>query len=111
MGVKAVAVKPGVPLQPCVHARCRRRVFPVWVMKQRGAPETVVLDAEPSTWEKGARIKLTTVNAEGRQLAQRLTNRQLHLAFAVREFYVPHEELCEVARKKRPTAKRGAGHA
>lgn len=102
---------PQVPLVACEHRRCRRKVFRAKVMKQSGAPIDVILDGAPSTWVDGARVKLTGVNSIGEQLARRLTQSQIHEAFAVRELYVEHSERCEVAMKRKPTARKKEGHA
>lgn len=104
---------PRAPIVPCEHGRCRRKVFQARVWKQRGAPEVVVLDAEPVSWADGARIKLLQSGhlPDGVQLVKKLTNRMIHEAFAVPGLYVPHSERCEVALKRKGAAKKGAGHA
>jgi hypothetical protein len=86
-------------------------VFPGRIVKARGAPTDVVLDAEPSTWERGARIKLNGMQVAGFELAEKLTQSQIHKAFAVKEMYVPHAEVCEAAQKKTGAKKKDGTHA
>lgn len=100
-----------MPVVPCEHGRCRRKVFPARIFKARGAPVDVVLDATPSTWAEGARIKLAGVNSMGQQLAEKLTSSQVHRAFAVKEMYVPHEQVCQVAQKRTGAKKKDGTHA
>jgi len=97
--------------RPCGHSRCKRLVATVTMLTARGAGR-LDIDAEPSTWELGARIKLIASDhlPEGRQLAEKLTQSQIHRAFAVKALYVPHVEVCQAAQKRTAASKR-AGHA
>lgn len=100
-----------MPVVACEHApRCRRQVFPARIVKNRGVPTDVVLDAAPSTWQEGARIKLNGMQVAGFELASKLTQSQIHKAFAATEMYVPHDEVCGAAQKK-TGAKKKDGHA
>lgn len=71
-----------------------------------------ILDGEPKTWDEGARIKLLNSDhmPDGVQLAEKLTSAQLHKAFAVKEWYVPHATVCEAFQKRTAASKR-SGHA
>lgn len=71
-------------------------------MKNRGAPVEVEVDAEPSTWANGARIKLVPSDhlPDGEQLAEKLTAAQAHRAFATPHLWVPHVDLCSAQKKK-----------
>lgn len=84
------------------HPRCSRPVLDAKIVKDRGAPVDVVLDAEPSTWAEGARIRLLAADHVPHQLAQRLTTARG--AFAVTALYVEHRERCE-AEQRRTKAK------
>jgi len=104
---------PRAPLRPCQYApRCKRQVFDAKILKQRGAPLDIVLDAVPQTWEEGARIRLTNSGhlPEGRQLAEKLTAVSGGRAFSSPGLYVEHHEVCE-AEQRRTRAKKTEGHA
>ena len=87
--------------QQCEHGRCTRLVFPVKVMKTRGVPVEELLDAEPVTWEDGARIKLLPSGhlPVGQQLAKLLTVATISHAFAA-ELFVPHREVCKAMQRR-----------
>lgn len=87
---------------PCGRGRCKRKLFAVQIMKARGAPVTEEVDAEPSTWTDGARIKLVPSDhlPDGVQLAEKLTAAQAHKAFATRDLWVPHADRCPAQKKK-----------
>jgi hypothetical protein len=95
-------VTPRSPLTPCGRGRCKRNTYTVKIMKARGAPVAEEIDAEPSTWVDGARIKLLPSDhlPDGEQLAERLTQAQMGRAFAVKHLYVPHADRCSAQKKK-----------
>lgn len=94
----------------CEHRRCRRRVFDANIIKNRGAPEAVVLDAEPKAWIDGGRFKILPTG-QPVTTVQKLTASQIHRAFGRNTaLYVEHREVCE-AEQRRTTAKKTAGHA
>jgi hypothetical protein len=101
------------PLRACANSRCRRKVFDATLVKDRGAPVDVVLDAQPRTWEQGGRIRLCVSDhlPPGRQNAEKLTGASTRRAFAVREFYVEHSELCEAEQRKKGAKKKDGTHA
>lgn len=99
-----------LPLRPCEHARCKRRVFDAQIIKLRGAPVELVLDAVPQTWEQGARLKI--IPAGGVKITvTKLTATMAYKAFG-RDvvLYVEHREMCQ-AEQRKTKAKKGAGHA
>lgn len=100
-----------MPVVACEHPRCRRKVFPARIVKARGVPTDVVLDAEPSTWDRGARIKLVGFQQQGFEVVDKLTQSQIHKAFGVGELYVPHAEVCEAAQKRTGAKKKDGTHA
>lgn len=104
---------PRAPLRPCANTRCTRQVFDAKIVKDRGAPVDVVLDAQASTWAEGARIKLTTSDhlPPGQQHAEKLTGAQIHRAFGVREMYVEHAEVCEADQRRKGAKKKDGTHA
>ncbi len=71
-------------------------------MKNRGAPVDEEIDAEPSTWADGARIKLVPSDhlPDGVQLAEKLTAAQAHRAFATPHLWVPHADRCPAQKKR-----------
>lgn len=98
--------------RPCIHApRCKRQVATVTVVTTKTSAH-LIIDAQPKLWEEGARIKLINSDhlPDGKQLAEKLTASQLHRAFGVKEFFIPHDEVCQVAQKRRTASKR-SGHA
>jgi hypothetical protein len=103
---------PRVPPVPCGRGRCKRTVYHVKIMKNRGAPVGEEIDALASTWADGARIKLIPSDhlPDGEQLAEKLTAAQAHRAFATRDLYVPHADQCPAQKKKTTTAKKNRGH-
>jgi hypothetical protein len=105
-------VTPRAPLRPCVSSRCTRKVFDAKIVKTRGAPEAIVVDAQPSTWADGARIKLLESShlPDGQQNVDRLTAAQISRAFAAPHLYVEHAEVCEAEQRKKK-AKKADGHA
>jgi hypothetical protein len=108
-----VVVTPRAPLRPCGNTRCKRQVFDATIVKARGAPVAVVLDAEPSTWANGARIKLIESGhlPGGQQHADKLTAAQIHRAFAVTHLYVEHAEVCQAEQRKKKAKKADGSHA
>lgn len=104
---------PRAPLTPCGRGRCKRSLFAVTILKARGAPVVEEVDAAPSTWLEGARIKLVPSDhlPEGEQLAEKLTAAQAHKAFATRDLWVPHADRCSAQKKKTGTTRRGMGRA
>lgn len=107
---ESVAAGSGPPLHPCEHARCNRMVFDAKIVKARGVPVDVIVDAAPSTWELGARIKLVPSWHVPHQLVEKLTTTQIHRAFAARALYVEHAEVCDAVQRKRKAGK-NTGHA
>lgn len=101
---------PSVPLRACSNTRCKRRVFDAKIIKRKGVPVDVVIDAEPSTWADGARMKLLPSEHLPHQVVEKLTAAQIHRAFAVRALYVEHREVCQ-AEQHRTRAKKTEGHA
>lgn len=103
---------PRVPSVPCGRGRCKRNVYHVKIMKARGAPVGEEIDAEPSTWLEGARIKLLPSGhlPDGEQLAEKLTAAQISRAFAVKHLWVPHADRCPAQKKKTTTTKKNRGH-
>lgn len=97
-----------VALRSCDNARCKRKVFDAKIIKAKGVPVDIVVDAAPSTWAAGARIKLLPSGHLPHQLVEKLTATQVHRAFAVRALYVEHKEVCQVA-QRRTAAKKGRG--
>lgn len=93
---------PRASTTPCGRGRCKRSLFVVKIAKSRGAPVDEEVDAEPSTWEAGARIRLVVSDhlPDGVQLAEKLTQAQISRAFAVRHLYVPHADRCSAQKKK-----------
>jgi hypothetical protein len=83
----------------------------VKIMKSRGAPVAEQLDAVPSTWGEGARIKLIPSDhlPGGEQLAEKLTAAQISRAFAVKHLYVPHADRCPAQKKKTGKSKSDRG--
>jgi hypothetical protein len=104
---------PRSPITDCGRGRCRRKVFKVKIIKARGVPAEEELDSVPQTWEEGARIKLTMSGhlPDGEQHAEKLTASQIHRAFAVKELYVPHADLCPAQKRKTGTTRKGGGRA
>lgn len=102
---------PRAPIQPCGRGRCKRSVYTVKIMKARGVPLAEEVDAEPSTWADGARIKLVPSDhlPDGEQLAEKLTATQIHRAFGVRDLFVPHADLCPAQKKRTGKSKRDRG--
>jgi hypothetical protein len=98
-------------LRPCANTRCKRRVFDAKIIPAHGAPLDIVLDAQPLTWPDGARIKLLPSEHSPHQLAQKLTAAQIHQAFAVRELYVLHREVCQAEQRKTRAKKADGSHA
>lgn len=80
-------------------------------MKARGAPVAEEVDAAPSTWADGARIKLLPSDhlPDGEQLAEKLTQAQISRAFAVRHLYVLHADRCPAQKKKTGKTKQERG--
>jgi len=103
---------PRAPLRPCANSRCKRLVFDATIVKQRGAPVDVVLDAVPQTWQQGARIRLCQSGhlPAGKQNVEKLTAASAHRAFSSPLLYVEHAEVCEADQRKR-RAKKTEGHA
>lgn len=97
------------PSRPCAHSRCGRRVFDAQLIKQKGAPVALVLDAEPRAWVDGARYKLKPTGAVT-VTVQKLTAAQIHQAFGNVLLYVEHAEVCEAEQRKKK-AKKVDGHA
>lgn len=99
------------PERPCGRGRCKRSLFTVQITKTRGAPVEEELDAVPSTWADGARIKLLISDhlPDGVQLAEKLTQAQIGRAFAVRHLYVPHADRCSAQKRKTGKSKRDRG--
>jgi hypothetical protein len=99
------------PVAPCGRGRCKRSRFTVKVMKARGAPVDEEIDATPSTWAEGARIKLIPSDhlPDGVQLAEKLTAAQISRAFAVKHLYVPHADRCSAQKKKTGRTKQERG--
>lgn len=93
---------PRSPSVPCGRGRCKRNVHHVKIMKNRGAPVAEEIDARPSTWAEGARIKLLISDhlPDGEQLAEKLTATQIGRAFAVTHLWVPHADVCPAQKKK-----------
>lgn len=91
----------------CAKPRCKRLVFEAQVLRGR-TPVDVVLDAAPSTWAEGARVKLIPSGhaADGVQLATALTATQVHQAFGVTRLYVPHDERCDDPTGRRKKARK-----
>ena len=101
------------PLRPCANTRCKRLVFDAQVVKDRGAPLDVVLDAQPRTWADGARVKLVESGhlPDGVQHVKKLTASQVHQAFAVAGLYVEHREVCEAEQRRTKAKKKDGTHA
>lgn len=93
---------PRSAVTPCGRGRCRRSLFKVQILKNRGVPVEEEVDAEPSTWADGARIRLITSDhlPGGVQHAEKLTATQVHRAFAVAHLYIPHADRCSAQKKK-----------
>lgn len=89
-------------MRPCGRGRCKRNLFNVKIMKAKGVPVEEEVDAVPSTWLEGARIKLIPSDhlPDGEQLAEKLTAAQAHRAFATPHLYVPHADLCPAQKKR-----------
>ena len=98
-------------LRACSNTRCHRQVFDAKIVKRRGVPVDLVLDAEPSTWDNGARIRLIPSGHVAHQLVDKLTASQIHKAFAARELYVEHREVCEGEQRKTKAKKADGSHA
>ena len=101
-----------LPGRPCEHApRCKRAVFDAHIVKNRGAPVALVLDAEPKTWQDGARLLITPTGGEGVTVLK-LTAATIHNAFGsgVRLF-VEHREVCQAEARRTTAKKKGTGHA
>lgn len=112
MAVSAV-ITPRSPPVPCGRGSCKRKVYHVKIMKNRGAPLTEELDDRPSTWAEGARIKLIPSDhlPDGEQLVEKLTAAQAHRAFATPNLWVPHADRCPSQKKKTGTTRRGQGRS
>lgn len=102
---------PRAPITPCGRGRCKRSLFTVSIMKNRGAPVDEEVDSVPSTWVEGARIKLIPSDhlPDGVQLAEKLTAAQAHRAFATRDMWVPHADVCPAQKKKTGRTKKDRG--
>lgn len=102
---------PRAPVRPCGRGRCKQSLFVVKIMKNRGAPVAEEVDAAPSTWLEGARIKLIPSDhlPDGEQLAEKLTAAQAHRAFATRDLWVPHADRCPAQKKKTGKSKKDRG--
>jgi hypothetical protein len=98
-------------LRACTNTRCRRKVFDAKIIKTRGVPVDIVVDAAPSTWAEGARIKLLPSEHLPHQLVEKLTAAQIHRAFAVHALYVEHREMCQGAQRRTAAKKRSDTHA
>lgn len=95
----------------CEHRRCRRRVFSANLIKARGAPVTLILDAEPKAWIDGGRYKILPTG-QPVTTVQKLTATTIHKAFGRNTaLYIEHREVCEAEQRKRATARKCAGHA
>lgn len=99
------------PVRPCGRGRCKGKLFDVRIMKNRGAPVDEEVDAVPSTWADGARIKLIPSDhlPAGQQLAEKLTAAQAHRAFATPQLWVPHADRCPAQKKKTGKSKSDKG--
>ena len=101
---------PSVPLRACSNTRCKRQVFDAKIIRKRGVPIDVVIDAEPSTWADGARVKLIPSRHLPHQVVEKLTGAQARQGFGLLALYVEHHEVCE-AEQRRTRAKKTEGHA
>jgi hypothetical protein len=78
-------------VQECPHARCDARVIAVRLGKKL---EHKLVDAEPATWEVGARIRIASVQADvNRPVAYRLLG--AGRAFGLARIYRLHDETCK----------------
>lgn len=93
----------------CTHTRCRRRAFDAHMIKLKGAPVALVLDAEPRAWIDGARYKIIDTGQPVTTVIK-LTAAQMHKAFGNVLLYVEHREVCE-AEQHKTKAKKTEGHA
>lgn len=91
--------------RPCAHGRCGRRVFDAQMIKQRGAPVALVLDAEPRAWVDGARYKVKPTGA-ATVTVSKLTAATIHQAFGNVLLYVEHAEVCEAEQRRAKTTSR-----
>jgi hypothetical protein len=105
----AVTDPAGAAVGPCAHARCTRETFKATIIKQRGAPVEVVLDAQPRTWEEGARYRvLPKLILTGATRVEKLTTATAHRGFGATGLYVEHREVC-MAEQRRTKAKKADG--
>lgn len=97
-------------LRPCEHSRCKRQVFGATIVRSRGTPIDLLVDAQPVTWPEGGRIKLLDSRHSAHQLADKLTAATMYRGFGT-ELYIEHREVCEAQQRRTKAKKADGSHA